>query len=176
MRSVVDKRCTFFIQRHAATTARDLEAKGYHGFANPQERKNGEDQRGPVDEPVGGLVGENGPEVPCDGSSGGEITLGRAERVRGSRGFEEEESEEDEDFGPNASMVRKRVDTKGSESREDDEDGGPAVIQGEWEMDEEFVRNVGGLMMLLDDVIDVRHRGGNEQSEEERWMVAKVSI
>ena len=47
-------------------------------------------------EGVGRLVSEDGKEEPGDGDASGEITLGRAERVRSGSSLEEEEGEEDE--------------------------------------------------------------------------------
>ena len=51
---------------------------------------------------VAGLVGVDRPERPGDGDARGEVALRGGECVGGCCGFEDEEGEEDEDFGPDA--------------------------------------------------------------------------
>lgn len=71
-----------------------------------------------------------------------ERTFRRAERISSRSSLEEEQREEDEDFGPDTRTVRVSVDTKGFKGGEEDEDGRPAVVQGEGEMDEDCSRRI----------------------------------
>ena len=57
---------------------------------DPDEREDGEDERGPVHEARRGLVREDGPERPCNRDRGGEVTFRRGEGVRRGRALEEE--------------------------------------------------------------------------------------
>ena len=59
------------------------------------------------------------------------------------------------------------VDAEGCEGGEDEEDGCPAVPEGEGEVDEELVPGVGGFVLLFDDVVDVGDGGGGEEGEDE---------
>ena len=52
-------------------------------------------------------------------------------------------------------MVAVGVDAERLERGQDDEDSGPAVVQGEGEVDEELVRKGLGRVVLLDNVVDV---------------------
>lgn len=66
------------------------------------------------------LVYKSSPKVPSDDNGGRQVTLCTGERI-GSRGsLKEEEGEEDEDFGPNSSVMVLGVNTKGLECGEDD--------------------------------------------------------
>ena len=77
------------------------------------------------------------------------------------------QSKEDEDVSPDTGVLSSRVDAKCLESAEDDEDGGPAVVEREGEVDEDLVGGARRVVVLLDDVVDVRHRGGDEEREDE---------
>ncbi len=77
------------------------------------------------------------------------------------------QSEEDEDLGPDAGMLHGRVDAEGFKGGEEDEDGGPSVVEGEGEMNPDFVVQALGSMMAAHDVVYMRDGGGNEQSEDE---------
>lgn len=52
-------------------------------------------------------------------------------------------------------MVVKLIDAESLETSEDDEDGGPTMVQGERKMDEELISQRFRDMVLLDDVVDV---------------------
>lgn len=162
-----DERSTLLVERHLVATACDLEAKRNDGLADEDRGEDSERERAPVDERVVRLVGKRRPEVPGDGDAGGEVTLGRGEGVGRSCGLEEEEAEEDEDLGPDAGVVVVQVDTEGGESGEHDKDGRPAVVERERQVHEELVRDARWLVVLLDDVIDMRHQGGDEEREDE---------
>jgi len=84
-------------------------------------------------------VGEDGPERPSDSDGSGEITLRRGEGVCCCGALEEEKSKEDKDLGPDSSGINARVDTKSLKGCQDDEDGRPPVVEGEGEVDEEFI-------------------------------------
>lgn len=92
-----------------------------------------------MDEPRPLLMREYGKQGPRNGDGSGEVALGGRERVSRGCGFKEQEGEEDKDFCPNAGMVIAGVDTEGIEGGEDYEDGCPAVVEGEGEVDEEFI-------------------------------------
>ena len=64
------------------------DAKG--ALEDPDEGKDSKSEGGPMHEFGGGLVGENGPEGPCDGNGGGEIALRGGEGVGGGCALEEE--------------------------------------------------------------------------------------
>ena len=126
-------------------------------FDDPEQAEDRERERAPMDEAARTLMREHGKQGPSDRDGPRKITLGRREGVRGCGGLEEEEAEEDEDLGPDAGVVGGGVDAEGRECGEDDEDGGPAVVEREGEVHEELVGGVGRLVVLLDDVVDVRH-------------------
>ena len=65
------------------------------------------------------------------------------------------QGEEGKDVSPDASGVDRSVDAEGLEGSQDDEDGRPAVVEREREVDEDLVRSALGLVVLLDDVVDV---------------------
>ena len=120
-----------------------------------------------MDECAAVLVSEDGPEVPGNGKAGGEITLGRGEGVGGRGGLEEEEGEEDKDLGPDTCVVVEGVDTEGNKGGKDDKDGSPAVVEREGEVDKDFVSGIGGLVVLLNNVVDVCDRRRYEEREDE---------
>lgn len=155
-----DKRSTLFIaQRNASTTAKET-----HGaLDNPDEGKDGEGQSRPMDKARGGLVGKDGPEGPGNGDRSREVTLRRGERVGGGGTLKEEERKEDKDFGPDAGMVAVGIDTECLERGQDDEDGGPAVVQGEGQVDEEFISKGLWGVVLLDNIVDVCHCRADEE-------------
>jgi len=139
---------------------------GHDGLEDGEEGEDGEGEGGPVDERGVPLVREDGKEGPGDGGGASEIALGGREGVGGGCGFEEEESEEDKDLGPDAGLVVDSIDAKGLEGGEDDEDGGPAVVEREGEMDPELVVDVLAAVGALDDVVDVGDGGGDEEGKD----------
>lgn len=64
-------------------------------------------------------------------------------------------------------MVGAGVHAEGGEGGEDDEDDGPAMVKREGQVDEDLVGGARRLVILLDDVVDVRHRGANKERENE---------
>ena len=84
---------------------------------DPEEGQNGERERGPVDEATRTLVSEDGKESPCDGDGTCEVTFWCGEGVCRRGCLEEEQTEENENLGPDTSAVRKGIDTKGFEER-----------------------------------------------------------
>lgn len=75
-----------------------------------------------------GLMRIDGPEGPGNSNGSGKIAFRGRESIGGCRALKEEESQEDEDFGPYPSGLMKGVDTKGLECGKDDKNGGPSVI------------------------------------------------
>jgi len=106
---------------------------------DPNQCKNGECKRRPVDESGVALMGEDGPERPsnCDGSR--KISFRRREGVGGSSTLEEEQGEENEDFSPYTSRLVKFVNTESLESGQDYKNCCPTVVEREWQMNEEFI-------------------------------------
>lgn len=81
--------------------------------------------------------------------------------------MEDLQSEEDEDLGPDASVLNGSVEAEGFKGREEDKDSGPSVVEREGEMNPDFVVQALGSMMAAHDVVYMRDSGGNEQSEDE---------
>ena len=154
-----NERSPLLVERDLVAAAENAETQGNDGFADPDKGEDGECKSGPVDESVVGLVNEHGPEVPGDGNAGREVTLRGGERIGGRSRFEEEERKEDENLGPDAGVVVVHVDTERSERGEHDKDGSPAMVEGEGQVDEELVRDIRGLVILLNNVVDVCHSG-----------------
>jgi len=143
------------------------EDKPNSAFDDPDEGHDGKDERCPVDKSRRCLVGEDGPEGPCNGDGGREVALRGRESI-GSRGtLEEEEGKENEDFCPYASGKVQAAYTEGVECSDDDENGGPTVVKREGEMDEELISVTLGTVMLFDDVIDVSNSGADKEGEDE---------
>jgi hypothetical protein len=84
-------------------------------------------------------VSIDGPKSPGDGDGAREITFWSREGVGGGSAFQEEQCQEDKDLGPDTSMVCERIDTKGLECGEDNEDGGPAMVEREGQVDKDLV-------------------------------------
>jgi len=59
------------------------------------------------------------------------------------------------------------VDPESLECCEDDKDGGPAVVEGEGEVDKELIIVVFGRVMFFDNVIDMGYSGADEKGEDE---------
>lgn len=69
------------------------------------------------------------------------------------------QGEEHKDLGPNASVMLGRIDTKRLKGGQEDDDGGPPVPHGEWQMDKQLVGCGLGRVILLDDIVDVGDGG-----------------
>ena len=67
-------------------------------------------------------------------------------------------------------MMLERVYAEGGEGREHDKDRGPAVVEREWKVNEDFVGDIRGLVVLLHNVVNVSYRGGDEECEDERCI------
>ena len=110
---------------------------------NPEGAEDGKDETGDGDEFAGttsALVGVDTKEGPSDGDGTGEITLWRGKGVCGGGSLEDEKCEEDEDLGPDTCSVGIGVASECLESSEEDEDGGPAVIEGEGKVNKDYNR------------------------------------
>lgn len=164
-----NERSTLLIQRYLVSAARDLDAQRDDSLANPEQGENGKRQRGPVNERAAILVREHRPQVPSNGNARRQVSFGRREGVGGCGGLEEEKGEEHEHLRPDTGMVSERVHAKCGKCGQNDEDGGPAVIEGEREVDKDLVSGAGRLMILLDDVVDVRDGRRDEEGEDESY-------
>lgn len=88
-----DKRRTLLVTKGKASTPGTVEdAKG--ALEDPDEGEDGKGERGPMHELGGGLVGENGPQGPCDGNGSGKIALRGGEGIGGGCALEEETAKE----------------------------------------------------------------------------------
>jgi hypothetical protein len=97
-------------------------------------------------------------------------------RLRGKirRGMERGlQGKEDEDLGPDTGVVGETVDTKSVKGGNNDEDGGPSVVEREGKVDEELVAPGLGDMMLLDDIVNML---GGCQEMERRSMDGRDSL
>jgi hypothetical protein len=108
-----------------------------------------------MNEPRTCLMCEYRKQGPCNGNGSWQVTLGSRERVSRGCSFKEEQSEEDENFRPDARGVLVGVDPEGFEGCEDDEHGCPAVVKRKGEVNEELVGKILSGVMLFDDVVDV---------------------
>lgn len=106
-------------------------------------------------------------ERPGNGNASGEVTFGRRESVGCGGRLEEEESEEDEDLGEDTGVMAVGVHTESLECRNEDKESSESVPEREWKMDPEFVIDVLSRVMLLDDIVDVRDGGADEESKDE---------
>jgi len=97
-----------------------LGGKSIHALDDPEKRDNGKRKRGPMHERIARLVRKDGPKRPRNRDASGEVTLRGRECVGGSCGFEEEESNEYEDFGPDASGGFQRIYAECLEEGNDD--------------------------------------------------------
>lgn len=165
---VSDERSTLFVVEETARAARGVNA--VDALDDPEGAEDGEDQGGDADESRStgsALVSPNTEEGPGDSEGTSEITFRRGEGVGGTGGFEDEEGQEDEDLGPDAGAVGVSVDAECFEGSQEDEDGGPAVVEREGKMDEEFIAQVAGGVILLDDIVDVTDGRRDEEGEDE---------
>lgn len=112
-------------------------------------------------------MSEDRPQVPGDGQACGEVTFRRGEGVGRSSSLEEEKGEEGENLGPYACVMREGVDAERRECGKHDENGSPAVVQGEWKVDKDLISNACWLVILLDNVVDVSHCRRDEKREYE---------
>jgi len=163
--SSADERCALFVDEgYPALACAEDKPKG--AFSNPDKGQDGKDERCPVDESRGGLMGEDSPEGPSNGDGGWEVAFRGREGI-GSRGtLEEEESKENENLCPNAGGIVEAAYTEGVECGDDDENGGPTMVKREGEMDEELIRVGLCAVMLFDNVIDVSDSGADKERED----------
>jgi hypothetical protein len=75
------------------------------------------------------LVIVDTPEGPCDNGASSKVTVCIVKSVTSSRAFKEKECDEHKSFCQNISLVLVSINTKGLETRQYDQDQGPAVIK-----------------------------------------------
>jgi hypothetical protein len=121
---------------------------------DPDEGNDGKPEGAPVDEGVV-LVCKDGEKGPGDGHAAGQVTFRGGERIRSGGALEEEQRKEDKDLCPKAGGMFSCIHAESGESREEDEQGRPPVIEGEREVNEKLVPDVLGDMIFLDNIIDV---------------------
>ena len=119
----------------------------------------------PVDERVGSLVLEDGPEDPGDDGGSSNVSLVGLERVSDSGRLEEEKREEHKDLGSDAGVV---VDLSAErlESGQDDEDERPGVVEGERKVNKQLVEQVSSSVVPLDLDVDGGHGRGDEDGRD----------
>lgn len=138
---------------------------------DPKGGEGRKDQAGDTDESTSTNTALTCPDTekgPRNRNRAREVTFGRGKGVCGRGGLEDEEGEEDENLGPDACAVGVCVATKGFESGEEDEDGRPSVPEREGEVDKDLVTEVPSVMVLLDNVVNVRNGRAHEESKDER--------
>jgi hypothetical protein len=177
---------TFLIMESNASTSRAGE-EAIRALENPDEGKNRECQRTPMDESRGSLMSKDSPKRPSNGNGSGEIALGGGKGVGSCGALKEEpvmkyehegkqgirkvnsQSEEDKDFGPDTGSVGEGIDTECLEAGQDDEDSGPTMVQREWKVDEELVTKALRRVELFDNIVDVLGTVMIRRRARERW-------
>jgi len=101
-------------------------------LGDPEGGENGEDEGRPMDERRRTLMVIDTKQGPSDGNASSEITLGGRECVCCGGGLKEEEREEHEDLGEDASVVMEGVDAERVEAGDEDQEGGESMPNGEW--------------------------------------------
>ena len=149
-----DERRTLSVVKDNTTATADPNS----ALDDPEEREDGERERRPVSERIRALVRKDSPQAPRDSDAAGQVSLRSGERVCSTGALEEEEAEEYEDLGPDASLVLPCVDAEGLEGGQNNKDGRPAVVEREGEVDEDLVSGALWLVELLHDVVDVLWR------------------
>lgn len=125
-------------------------------------REDSESESRPVNEGVAPLVLEDGPKGPGDDGGSSDVSLVGLESVSDSSCLKEEQSEEHENLGADSGVVVS-LSSKGLESRKDDEDQSPSVIEGKGKVDEELIGEVSTSVVPLD--LDVYGGdGGRDQN------------
>jgi len=160
-----DKGCPLLIVQDTTPVAAVSNEETVQRLEDPEERKQGERKGGPVNEGFV-LVGEDTEKAPCNGNTGSEIAFWAGEGVSGGSGFKEEQSKEYQDLSKYTGVVSVSVHTEGLEGSEDNEIGGPSVVEREGKVNPEFIVYVLADMALLDGVIDVRDSRADEQGKD----------
>lgn len=76
--------------------------------------------------------------------------------------------QEHKDLAPQPDVrVRRRISTERRESRQDDQDDAQTVPEREGSVNEEFLGDGLASVLGLDDVVDLRDGGGDEEGEDE---------
>lgn len=122
------------------TTSTTGSVQSIDALEDPERAEAGEDQADNRDETRSvrsALVSVDTKERPGDSDRTGKVTFRRGVSVGGGSGLENEEREEDEDLGPDTGWVGVCVAAKGFEASQEDEDGGPTVVEREGKMDED---------------------------------------
>jgi hypothetical protein len=136
----------------AATRAR---VKAESTLDDPNKSEDGESESAPVDKSRGSLVLKDGPKRPSDGNRCWEVAFRGGEGISSGSALEEEEAQEDKDLGPDTSTVSQSIDTESLETGQDNKNSCPAMVEGEGQMDEDFIGKALRRMVLLDDIVDV---------------------
>jgi len=152
---------------NADVSTRELDSQSPRGLEDTDQREYGESQRSPMDECIGGLVGEDGEEAEADGEGTWKITFRGTECVASRSHFEGEEGKEDEDFGPSAWSFNRSIETEGFEGGNNGENSSPAVVQGEGEMDEKLVVDRLRTVIFLHNIVDMSDSARDEKNEDE---------
>lgn len=150
-------------ERETATSV--LAVNAVRRLEDPNEGEDGKGEGGPMNEGRA-LVIKNGPQCPGDDESARKVTVNGGERVGGCGSLQEEEGEEYEDLSPDPSVMLSRIDTECLEGGQQDNDGGPPMPHGEWQMHKQLIAYGLGGMILLDGVVDTGDGRGNEEGED----------
>lgn len=134
---------------------RALAVNAIQPLKDPNEGKNGECEGGPVNEGRRTLMVKDCPQRPGDDYGTGEVTIDGRERVGSRSGLQEQEGEEHEDLGPDPGVVLGCVNTERLEGGQEDDNHGPPMPKGEWQMHEQFIAHSLGGMIFLNHVVDM---------------------
>lgn len=171
-----DEWCTLLIVQQAMRSAALVQA--ISAPQDPECAQDGKHQAGNGDESASTglpLLIPDTEQGPRNRSSTSKVTLGRREGVGGSGGLKDEEGEEHKDLGPHTSVVLVGITAKGFKASEEDEDSGPAVVQGEGKVNKHFVSESARPVVLLDDIVNMADGRADEQGEDECNYVVVVS-
>lgn len=152
------------MQHTSAPTRRDQTVQA---LQYPEERKQCECERGPVDECARRLVSKDGKQRPRDRDRPCKVALSSGERIRGGGSLQEEQSEEHEDLGPDTSLVRDGIDTEGLEGGKYNQNCRPSMVQRERKMHKEFIGQRFGNVVAPHDIVNVCNGRTDEEGKYE---------
>ena len=84
------------------------------------------------------------------------------------------QAEEDKDLRPNASASGGGINAESLERGQHDEQGRPSVVEREGQVDEHLVRSALGLVVLLNDIVDVLRADTQRMFRSEFSIVASL--
>lgn len=135
---LTNERSSLLIVECGPVSARE---NAQHRPEHCNQANNEESECRPVNELAARLVLEDGQQTQADNQCSGNIAL-RVPNVTCSSRLQEEQAEEDDDLGNDASLVRDCVDTEGLEASYEEEDDDESMVKAEGEVDEDSISEV----------------------------------